>query len=85
MTTPKKQASQYSDGRWVYPKIKDKDLFRAVTYVGWLLKNTRFGYWTALAKAEKKYGVNYDELVKVFHERAAAGARFKNAVKRGEA
>jgi hypothetical protein len=53
--------------------------------MSWLLKNTRFGYWSALAKAEKKYGVNYDELVKAFHERAAAGARFKNAVKRGEA
>ena len=85
MTTPKKQASRYSDGRWVYPKIEDKNLFRAVVYMGWLLKNTRLGYWTALAKAEKKYGVDYDELVKAFHERAAAGARFKNAVKRGEA
>lgn len=50
MNGRQKQASQYSDGRWVYPKINDKNLFRAVIYVGWLLKNTRFGYWTALAR-----------------------------------
>lgn len=83
MNWRQKQASQYSDGRWVYPKINDKNLFRAVTYVGWLLKNTRFGYWTALARAESKFGVDYDELVEAFNARAAAGARFKNAVRRG--
>ena len=85
MTYSNKQASQYSNGKWVYPKISDKNLFRAVTYVGWLLKNTRFGYWTALARAEAKFGVNYDELVEAFNSRAAAGARFKKAVRRGEA
>lgn len=81
----RKQASKYSDGRWVYPLIKDKTLFRAVIYVGWLIKNTRYGYWTALAKAEAKFGVDYDELVKAYRERNDAGIRFKSAVRRGKA